>query len=87
MRESAVEAVFRTRVRELGGLSFKFAPLHAGNPDQIALLPGGLIRFVELKADTGALHAAQLLWHRRALELGTEVHVVQGSPEARLWLP
>ncbi len=79
--------MFNDRVRALGGLSFKFAPVHAGNPDRIVLMPGGVIRFVELKADGGQLDKAQVLWHRRALERGTEVHVVTGAQEARTWLP
>jgi hypothetical protein len=87
MRESAVEAIFKQRVRDLGGRSHKFVPAEAGNPDQVALLPGGVIRFVELKANGGKLHPAQILWHRRAAELGTVVHVVTGAAEARSWLP
>lgn len=87
MLESAVEAVFARRVRDLGGLSFKFVPLHAGNPDRIVLLPNGIVRFIELKADGGTLDPAQVLWHRRARELGTTVHVVTGAAEARLWTP
>lgn len=87
MLESAVEAVFAKRVRELGGLSFKFAPLHAGNPDRIVLMPGGVIIFVELKADGGRLDPAQVLWHRRAAALGIVVHVVTGAKEARTWTP
>lgn len=79
--------MFARRVRELGGLSWKFAPIHAGNPDRIAMLPGGIVRFVELKADGGRLEPAQVLWHRRAAELGTVVHVVTGSEEARVWRP
>lgn len=87
MRESSIEVVFAKRVRELGGLSFKFAPIVAGNPDRIVMLPGGVIRFVELKADDGQLRPDQVLWHRRALELGTVVEVVTGSTEARNWTP
>lgn len=86
MLESAVEAVFAKRVRDLGGLSFKFAPLHAGNPDRIVIIDGQTI-FVELKADGGTLDPAQILWHRRALERGVRVHVVTGSAEARSWNP
>lgn len=82
-----MEAIFAKRVRELGGRSFKFVPADAGNPDRIVLLPGGVVRFVELKAEGGQLHAAQVLWHRRALELGTRVHVVTGAQEARTWQP
>lgn len=86
MLESAVEAVFAQRVRDLGGLSFKFAPIHAGNPDRLVLLDGN-IYLVELKADGGTLDPAQVLWHRRALERGVKVYVVTGSAEARAWTP
>jgi len=87
MRESSVEAVFSRRVRQLGGLSFKFAPVHAGNPDRIVLLPGGRVYLVELKAAGGALRPDQVLWHRRAAQLGTSVYVVSGPEEARFWEP
>ncbi len=86
MLESAVERAFNERVRFLGGLSFKFAPLHKGNPDRIVLLDGN-IYLVELKADGGELSPAQRLWHRRASEKGVTVYVVTGSAEARDWHP
>lgn len=86
MRESGVEAIFARRVRDLGGLSFKFAPLHAGNPDRIVILDGE-VHLVELKADDGALRPDQKLWHRRAAERGVEVYVVTGPEEARTWTP
>jgi hypothetical protein len=85
MLESAVEAVFARRVRDLGGLSFKLAPLHAGNPDRIVILDG-TVYLVELKEGT-PLSPAQVLWHRRAAERGVRVHVVTGSAEARSWTP
>lgn len=66
-------------------MSFKFAPIHAGNPDRIVLLPDGVVRFVELKAHGGKLAPPQLVWHKRAAQLGTHVHVVTGSQEARTW--
>lgn len=86
MLESAVEAVFARRVRDLGGLSWKFASLHAGNPDRIVILDGQ-VYFVEIKADGGKLDPAQVLWHRRAAERGIRVQVVTGSAEARAWIP
>jgi hypothetical protein len=86
MLESAVEAVFARRVRELGGLSYKFAPTHKGNPDRVVLLAGE-VYFVEIKADGGRLDPAQVLWHRRARERGVTVLVVTGSAEARAWTP
>lgn len=87
MREAAVETAFAKRVRDLGGLSFKFAPLHAGNPDRLVLMPGGHMYLVELKADGGRLDPAQVLWHARAAALGIIVQVVTGSEEARTWEP
>lgn len=86
MLEGDVEAVLAQRVRELGGLSYKFAPLHAGNPDRLVLLPGGRILLVEVKANDGELHAAQRLWHARAAALGITVHIVRGAEEARNFL-
>jgi hypothetical protein len=86
MLESAVEAVFAARVRELGGLSYKFAPIHKGNPDRVVILDGS-VYFVEIKADGGKLDPAQVLWHRRAAERGVIVQVVTGSQEARAWDP
>jgi hypothetical protein len=86
MLESAVEAVFARRVRELGGLSYKFAPVHKGNPDRIVLI-NGMVILVEIKADGCKLDPAQVLWHRRAAERGVVVQVVTGSAEARGWLP
>lgn len=85
MLEKAVEAIFARRVRELGGISYKFAPVCAGNPDRVVLMPGGVIRFVELKAPGGVLSPIQKLWHARAAELGTIVEVVTGPVEARNW--
>lgn len=40
-----------------------------------------------IKADDGQLRPDQVLWHRRALKLGTVVQVVTGSKEARNWTP
>ena len=87
MLESAVEAIFARRVRELGGRSYKFVPQDVGNPDRVVLLPGGIVLFAEIKAHGGRLHAAQTLWHRRAAALGTTVYVVTGAAEARSWTP
>lgn len=85
--ERDVERIFARRVRDLGGLSFKLVPFHVGNPDRLVLLPGGRMFLVELKAEGGSLDPAQVVWHRRAAEIGTRVHVVTGAEEARRWEP
>lgn len=82
-----MEAVFIRRVRALGGRSYKFAPVHAGNPDRIVLMPGGEVHLVEIKALGGRLHPAQVVWHRQAAVLGTNVYLVTGPDEARAWTP
>ena len=81
-----MEQIFSNRVRDLGGMSYKFAPLHSGNPDRIVLLHGQ-VYLVEIKGDLGKLHPAQVLWHRRAAQQGVTVHVVTGAAEARNWEP
>ena len=90
MKESSVEAIFAKRVRDLGGRSYKFVPADAGNPDRIVLLPGynsteGRVFFVELKAVGGKLRPDQVLWHRRAAEIGVTVIVLEGADEVLEW--
>ena len=87
MLERSVEAIFARRVKDLGGQSYKFAPVVAGNPDRIVLMPGGGVYFVELKAPGETLSPIQRLWHARAAKLGTNVGVVVGPLEARSWSP
>lgn len=85
--EKSVEALLTRLVRrDLGGKSVKLAPVEAGLPDRMVLLPGGRIFLIELKAPTGRLHPAQTLWHDRAAALGTDVVVLTGAPEVRRWV-
>lgn len=50
MRESAVEQGVCRRVKELGGVAWKWvSPGRIGVPDRICIFPGGRIVFVELK--------------------------------------
>ena len=51
MRESAIEAYLRDRVKAQGGKAYKFvSPGNTGVPDRMVCLPGGRVVFVELKA-------------------------------------
>lgn len=86
MRESSVEALLHREVRKAGGNTFKLAPTIKGIPDRLVLLPGGQVHLVELKAEGGRLSPAQRLWHDRAAALGTTVHVITGSSQARRWV-
>jgi hypothetical protein len=50
MLEKQVEAYLVDRVKELGGIAYKFvSPARRSVPDRLVLLPGGRAVFVELK--------------------------------------
>ena len=60
MRESAIEARLVRRVRERGGLCYKFvSPGNRGVPDRLVITPDGRMFFVELKSQTGRLSKLQ----------------------------
>lgn len=78
MLESVVEIYFAKRIRERGGFSIKLAPTEKGIPDRLAILPGGRVYLVELKAPGGEISLAQTLWHAKAGDRGVRVYVVVG---------
>ena len=83
MRERDIEKWLRRQVESLGGLAFKFtSPGNDGVPDRLAVLPGGLIYFVELKADRGRLSPLQVWQQDRLRQLGVNVAVIRGMDEA-----
>ena len=80
-----VEARFRERVKEAGGMAVKLMPTKAGLPDRMALLPGGRIIFVELKAPGRTAEAHQLVVHSYLRRLGFRVDVLDTSPKVDEW--
>ena len=83
MRERDIEKWLRRQVESLGGLAFKFtSPGNDGVPDRLAVLPGGLIYFVELKTDRGRLSPLQVWLQDRLRQLGVNVAVIRGMDEA-----
>lgn len=81
MRESELENKFREAVKKAGGIAFKFvSPGNAGVPDRIAVLPGGRIGFVELKANGNNPTKLQLMQMKRLKNLGCFVCVLD-TPE------
>jgi hypothetical protein len=77
--ESNLEAFLALRVRRLGGVTIKMAPIVAGMPDRMVLLPGGGAYFVELKQLNGRTSAIQRVWHDRFAELGSPVYVIHNK--------
>jgi hypothetical protein len=50
MREAALERYVCDKIRQLGGIAFKWnCPGVTGVPDRIAIFPGGRVVFLELK--------------------------------------
>ena len=77
MREKSIEKELAARTRAMGGIAPKFtSPGFDGMPDRLALLPGGRMGFVELKAQGKKPRALQLARHRLLRRLGFKVYVI-----------
>lgn len=80
MREKTIEQKFTAAVRAAGGLALKFAsPGFDGVPDRIALLPGGRMAFVEVKAPGKKPRPLQEARHRLLRRLGFKVYVLDDA--------
>ena len=77
MREKVIEQKFREAVRNAGGMAVKFtSPGLDGMPDRLALLPGGRMAFVEVKAPGKKPRLLQEARHRMLRRLGFKVYVL-----------
>lgn len=82
MREKTIEQKFREAVRNAGGLALKFtSPGWDGMPDRLALLPGGRMAFVEVKAPGKKPRPLQLARHRTLRQLGFWVYVLDDEKQ------
>lgn len=71
MREKTIEQKFTAAVKNAGGLALKFtSPGFDGVPDRLALLPGGRMAFVEVKAPGKKPRPLQLARHQVASAVG-----------------
>lgn len=76
-REKDIERYLVQRVKAMGGTAYKFtSPGHAGVPDRLVCIPGGIAWFVELKAPGQKPRPLQLVEIRRLRELGFRVYVI-----------
>ena len=74
MTEKWVEELLVRRVKEFGGVAYKFvSPGNAGVPDRLIILPGGEIFFVELKATGKRERALQVQVQEQMRKLGAVV--------------
>ncbi len=82
MREKTIEQKFRAAVKAAGGLAVKFtSPGFDGVPDRLALLPGGRMAFVEVKALGKKPRPLQLARHRLLRQLGFKVYVLDDEAQ------
>lgn len=86
VRESTVESYLHSRVKALGGTTFKIAPTTVGLPDRMVVLPGGRIYLVELKTEVGRLSPVQKLLHEKLSDLGVQVFTLYGKLDVDDWI-
>ena len=87
MKESQIEKYLVRKVREKGGLCYKFtSPGNPGVPDRIVITPDGRTIYVELKTDIGRLANIQK-WQRSEMEKrGADVRVLFGMDAVKEFL-
>ena len=83
MDEKTIERELVKRVKEEGGIAYKFtSPNRRSVPDRLCLLPGGKILFVECKAPGKKPTKLQAREHERLRAMGFEVVVVDDKKDA-----
>lgn len=92
MRESAIEKHLKKKVKERGGLCWKFvSPGLVGVPDRVVALPGGAVLWVELKAPGKELRPTQERRRDELVALGHQHFVLDSISGADkfvdTWLP
>lgn len=81
--EKAIEKKYRESVKKRGGLALKFvSPGFTGVPDRIALFPGGVVEFTELKAPGKTPKPRQAYVHQQLRELGFVVNTIDNLQDA-----
>lgn len=79
LKESTIEAKLVRKVRELGGLCYKFvSPGNPGVPDRLIILPEGRVVFAELKTEIGRLANIQKWQLEELRKRGADVRVLKG---------
>lgn len=86
LAEARLEALFRDRVRAMGGYTIKLAPTERGVPDRLAVFPRGRMYLVELKTERGVLSPIQMHWHSRMAERGVRVYTLYGEAQIKAWI-
>jgi len=82
MLERVIEAHLVERVKDAGGIAYKFtSPQRRSVPDRLVLLPEGRIEFVETKATGCKPTPMQVREHERLRALGFIVKVIDSKEQ------
>jgi hypothetical protein len=80
--ERDIEAYLVKRVKAIGGHAYKFvSPSNRGVADRLVVLPGGVVWFVEVKAEGGRLSPLQTLFIEQMKRLEQNVTVLWNKEE------
>ena len=85
--EKHIEAYLVKRVKERGGIAYKFvSPAHRGVADRIVCLPGGAVWFIELKAPGGRLSPLQKVFADDMKRLGQKYACLWSREQVDGWI-
>ena len=80
--EAYTERHCRVLAEHRGGILLKLSPFGvAGIPDRILLWPGGIVVFIEFKAQGKYLKPLQKFWRDRLCRLGFRVELFRSTAE------
>lgn len=85
--EKAIEAYLVRKVKDLGGVCLKYSnPGVVGYPDRVAVLPGGVTVWVELKSKGQKPNKVQQLRIGQLRQMGHNVAVVDSKQQVDVLL-
>jgi len=87
MLERQIEAHLVKKVKELGGIAYKFvSPANRGVADRVVVLPGGGVVFVEVKSATGQLSPLQEQFAKDMTRLKQNYIVLKSREEVNAFI-
>lgn len=87
MLEKQIEAYLVKRVKEIGGIAYKFtSPSNRGVSDRIVVLPKGGVWFIELKRAGGKLTRLQVMFAETMHVMGQRYACLWSKEEVDKWI-
>jgi len=87
MLERDIERYLVKRVKDVGGIAYKFvSPAHRGVADRCVVLGRGVVWFIEVKTPTGKLTRLQELFWHDMLRRGQRYRVIRSHEEVDAWI-